>query len=107
MNLNMRTVAVLPAHHDVPIVEFADRLKDALFSIGENAIVLDGGSVTKVLGKHAFSRIGKLKLLNWLTEQEEKARVILYTVDTSALSPWALRSIRQVIWQLIFCFHGS
>ena len=94
-NLNLKTIAILPTHPDVPVLDFAERLKEAVSSTGESAIVLDGSSVTAVLGRHAFSRMGKLKLLSWLTEQEEKSRLVLYTADSGPTSPWTLRCIRQ------------
>jgi lysophospholipid hydrolase len=47
------------------------------------------------MGKHAFSRMGKLKLMSWLAEQEEKARIVLYLADSGVTSQWTRTCIRQ------------
>lgn len=49
-----------------------------------------------MLGRHAFSRLAKLKLMSWLTEQEEAVRLVLYVADTMASSAWTQWCIRQV-----------
>ena len=51
--------------------------------------------LTSSLGRHAFNRMGKLKLAGWLSEQEQRYRLVLYVVDTVVSSPWAQTSIRQ------------
>jgi lysophospholipid hydrolase len=57
--------------------------------------VLNTTSVLGVLGKHAFTRFGKLKLTNWLAEQEETSRIVLYVADAQPGAPWTQRCIRQ------------
>ncbi|KAI3636634.1 hypothetical protein MIR68_005323 [Amoeboaphelidium protococcarum] len=94
-NVNYKTVALVPTFADVPIVDFAERLRESLIGIGETCTFLDSSTVTSALGRHAFSRLGKLKLLTWLTEQEEKVRLVLYVADTGPHSPWTQRCIRQ------------
>jgi lysophospholipid hydrolase len=96
-NVNLRTVALMPINEDVPIMEFADRLKDSLTTIGISNIFLDSSSVTAALGRHAFTKIGKLKLLSWLAEQEERVQMVYYVCDSAANSPWSQRCIRQVV----------
>lgn len=49
-----------------------------------------------VLGRHAFSRMGTLKLAGWLAETEQKYRIVLYVADTSVSAPWTQTCIRQV-----------
>ena len=49
----------------------------------------------RFLGKHEFTTMGRLKMLNWLTEQEEKVRLVLYVADTVPNSLWTQRCIRQ------------
>ncbi|KAI9190115.1 phosphatidylcholine and lysophosphatidylcholine phospholipase [Blastocladiella emersonii ATCC 22665] len=95
-NANLRTVAILPVHAAVPVVEFADKLYAALtHTIGESALLLTQASVLSVLGKHAFTRMGKLKLMSWLAEQETRHRIVLYVADGGVTSPWTQRCIRQ------------
>lgn len=96
-NLNLKTVAILPVTRDVPVSEFANRLQTALEdTIGGPTAFLNQSSVMSVLGKHAFNRMGKLKLAGWLAEQEQKYRLVLYVVDTAVSSAWSQTSIRQV-----------
>lgn len=91
-----KTIALIPENNDVPILEFADRLKDAIGSMEDNsAIVLDSSTITSVLGKYAFSKLGALKLSSWLSEREDKANIVLYVADNGANSPWTQRCIRQ------------
>lgn len=94
-NINLKTVALIPATSEVPIMEFGEKLKEALSTIEETSIVLDSASVTAALGRYAFTRLGKLKLLSWLTEQEERVRLVLYVADTGPTSAWTQRCIRQ------------
>lgn len=50
----------------------------------------------QVLGRHAFSRMGTLKLAGWLAETEQKYRIVLYVADTAVSAPWTQTCIRQV-----------
>lgn len=72
-------------------------LRDALNRNNTPVVVLDSSSVTSALGRYAFSKLAKLRLLSWLTEQEESAFVVLYVADTSHNDPWTTMCIRQVI----------
>ncbi|KAI8837096.1 acyl transferase/acyl hydrolase/lysophospholipase [Chytridium lagenaria] len=82
-NVNLKTVALIPVTNAVPITEFADKLRDALH--------LNSAS----LGRHVFSRIGRLKLMSWLAEQEENFRMVIYVADGGSNAPWTQRCIRQ------------
>lgn len=95
-NANLKTVAILPVTREVPITDFANKLQSAFEdTLGGPAAFLNQSSVMSVLGRHAFNRMGKLKLAGWLAEQEQKYRLVLYVVDTAVSSPWAQTSIRQ------------
>ncbi len=95
-NANLKTIAILPVTRDVPIAAFASRLQNAFEEVnGQPAAYLNQSRVMGVLGKHAFNRMGKLKLAGWLADQEERYRLVLYVVDTAVSSPWAQTSIRQ------------
>src|SRR6185312_8237524 len=95
-NTNLKTVGILPINTGVPITQFADKLKNALEMAGETTILLNQASVTSALGKHAFSKMGRLKLISWLAEQEEKARIVFYWGDGGVNSSWMKKCIRQV-----------
>ncbi|RKP23278.1 hypothetical protein SYNPS1DRAFT_24704, partial [Syncephalis pseudoplumigaleata] len=94
-NVNLKTIALLPVSAEVPILQFAKRLNEALENVGATALRLDHTTITSVLGRHAFSKLGKLKLMHWLAEQEENYRIVLYVADSGVTSPWTQRCIRQ------------
>ncbi|CAH7673184.1 hypothetical protein PPACK8108_LOCUS8063 [Phakopsora pachyrhizi] len=106
-NVNLKTVAILPNTKDVPIVEFASRLRIALEQMNSTTKLLDQGTILSVLGKHAFSRLGKLKLAGWLTELEQRFRIVLYVADTAVNAPWTQTCIRQADYIMMVCDGGS
>ncbi|KAK5957888.1 phosphatidylcholine and lysophosphatidylcholine phospholipase [Knufia fluminis] len=96
-SLNLRTVAVLPVTAGVPVVEFGNRLMTSLTQIGvPNGVTsLNQAIVLNHLGRHAFNRMGKLKLSEYLTDLEEKYGMVLYIADTNVNSPWTQTCIKQ------------
>jgi CRP-like cAMP-binding protein len=78
--VNLRTVSILPVTAGVPVVEFASRLMNALTQIGAtNGVAsLNQAAILNHLGRHAFSRMGKLKLSQYLADLEEKYGLVLY-----------------------------
>jgi lysophospholipid hydrolase len=78
--INLRTVAILPVTAGVPVVEFSSRLMNALTQIGAtNGVTsLNQAAILNHLGRHAFSRMGKLKLSQYLADLEEKYGLVLY-----------------------------
>ncbi|KAM0746509.1 patatin-domain-containing protein [Meredithblackwellia eburnea MCA 4105] len=94
-NFNLKTVAILPTNRHVPVTDFALKLFQALESIGAPTSYLNQATVMQVLGRHAFSKMGTLKLAGWLAETEQKYRIVLYVVDTAISAPWTQTCIRQ------------
>ncbi|KAH8550179.1 hypothetical protein BGW37DRAFT_427734 [Umbelopsis sp. PMI_123] len=95
-NVNLKTVGIIPVTSSVPVTAFAENLKNALVnSVGAETVLLNSATIMSVMGKHAFSRMGKLKLTSWLAEQEEKARIVLYLADSGVTSQWTRTCIRQ------------
>ncbi|CAO3612446.1 unnamed protein product [Cunninghamella echinulata] len=95
-NVNLKTIGILPVNSLVPLADFATTLKNALQQdVGASCILLSSATITTVMGKHAFSRMGKLKIASWLAEQEEKARIVLYLADGGVNSQWTRTCIRQ------------
>ncbi|KCV72479.1 hypothetical protein H696_00075 [Fonticula alba] len=90
---NVKTIAVIPSNRDVPIDQFIDQFSAALSNIGAT-LVLDSTSVLRALKSNAFERVGHLRLLSWLEEQEAKHTTILFKVDQWQ-SPWMTLSARQ------------
>lgn len=94
---NLRTVAVVPCTAGVPVVEFGNKLQSALQQIGtpNGVSVLNQSTILNHLGRHAFSRMGKLKLSQYLADLEEKYGIVIYVADTSVKSPWTQTCISQ------------
>ncbi|KAI8915738.1 hypothetical protein EDD86DRAFT_196717 [Gorgonomyces haynaldii] len=103
-NVNLKTVCLLPVSNQVPLLEFSERLMDSLEMIGSSACQLSSSIVTQQLGKHAFTRLGRLKLMSWLAEQEDNHRLVLYVADGGPNSPWTQRCIRQADCILVVGF---
>jgi len=77
--INLRTVAILPVTAGVPVIEFGSRLMNALTQIATNGVTsLNHAAILNHLGRHAFSRMGKLKLSQYLADLEEKYGLVLY-----------------------------
>lgn len=95
--VNLRTVAILPVTAGVPVVEFGHRLLHALHQIGVTRGVtsLNQAAILNHLGRHAFSKMGKLKLSQYLADLEEKYGLVLYIADTNVNSPWTQTCIAQ------------
>lgn len=95
--VNLRTVAILPVSAGVPVVEFGHRLLHALHQIGVTRGVtsLNQAAILNHLGRHAFSKMGKLKLSQFLADLEEKYGLLLYIADTNVNAPWTQTCIAQ------------
>jgi lysophospholipid hydrolase len=78
--MNLRTVAILPVTAGVPVVEFGNRLMNALTQVGppNGATSLNQAAILNHLGKHAFNKMGKLKLSQYLADLEEKYGLVVY-----------------------------
>lgn len=95
--INLRTVGILPVTTGVPVVEFGHRLLNALHQIGvTNGVTsLNQAAILNHLGRHAFNKMGKLKLSQYLADLEEKYGMVLYIADTNVNSPWTQTCITQ------------
>ncbi|WWD18608.1 lysophospholipase NTE1 [Kwoniella shandongensis] len=94
-DVNLKTVCILGSNRNVPVAQFAGKLKTSLEELGASTSYLDQGTVMRHLGRHAFSRIGKLKVAGWLADQEQHFRTVLYVADSPPSSQWTLTCIRQ------------
>jgi len=95
--VNLRTVCILPVTAGVPVAEFGNRLSCALQQVGiaNGVTLLNQAVVLSHLGRHAFSKMGKLKLSGYLADLEEKFGMVLYVADTNVNSPWTQTCISQ------------
>ncbi|EGG06323.1 uncharacterized protein MELLADRAFT_36213, partial [Melampsora larici-populina 98AG31] len=106
-NFNLKTVAIIPNRSEVDIIEFSNRLNFALESINAKTELLNQSTILSVLGRHAFSRLGKLKLTGYLAELEQTFRIVLYVADTAVNAPWTQTCIKQADYVLLVCDGGS
>ncbi|SCZ99364.1 BZ3500_MvSof-1268-A1-R1_Chr7-2g09501 [Microbotryum saponariae] len=106
-NFNLKTVAIIPTNRHVPVSVFSTKLLHALESMGALTSYLNQATVMQVLGRHAFSRMGTLKLAGWLAETEQKYRIVLYVADTAVSAPWTQTCIRQADCILLVADGGS
>lgn len=85
--VNLRTVALLPVTAGVPIVEFGNRLMTALSQVGpvNGATSLNQAAILNHLGKHAFNKMGKLRLSQYLADLEEKYGLVVYVAGKQIL----------------------
>ncbi|KAM5447746.1 phosphatidylcholine and lysophosphatidylcholine phospholipase [Microsporum audouinii] len=95
--LNLRTVAILPVTSGIPVVEFGSRLLSAFNQIGvpDGVASLHQADIFNHLGRHAFNRMGKLKLSQYLADLEERYGMLIYVADTSVNAPWTQTCISQ------------
>ncbi|RMZ84128.1 hypothetical protein DV738_g687, partial [Chaetothyriales sp. CBS 135597] len=95
--LNLRTIAILPVRAGVPVSDFGSRLLAALTQVGipSGVTLLNQANVLNHLGRHAFSRMGRLKLSQYLADLEEKYGMVLYVADTSVNALWTQTCITQ------------
>ena len=100
--VNLRTVALLPVTAGVPIVEFGNRLMQALAQVGplNGATALNQAAILNHLGKHAFSKIGKLKLSQYLADLEEKYGLVVYIAGKFHIFLFHVRS-RSMMTKLL------
>lgn len=95
-NANLKTVAILPSTRNVPVEAFARRLHAALEGIGAPTSYLNQASISNSLGRHAFTRMGKLKTAAWLADQEQRYDMVIYVADSVVSNSWTQTCIRQV-----------
>lgn len=91
-----KTITILPTVSGLPVREFAERLVQALKTIGRKVIALDQTSTLTHLGRHAFDeRLAQLKLSGYFAYLEEEYETIVYVCDTQLKSNWTATCISQ------------
>ncbi len=94
-SVNLRTVGILPVTAGSPVVEFSKHLSTSLMQIGISVSVLTQSSILNHLGRHAFNRMGKLKLAEFFADLEEKYDMVLYVADSSVNTTWTQSCVTQ------------
>ncbi|XP_071037589.1 neuropathy target esterase sws [Parasteatoda tepidariorum] len=90
---NFATVAILSVSDEVPLTYFTLELYHALTAVGPT-VRLTSDIVMKTLGPTALLSANEYRLCNWLGQQEDQHKVVLYQCDTY-FSTWTQRCIRQ------------
>ncbi|KAJ1667169.1 phosphatidylcholine and lysophosphatidylcholine phospholipase [Coemansia sp. RSA 1646] len=94
-NKNLKSIAIIPVSSDVPVHAFAEQLEEALESVAGDVALLDHTAVSRVLGRHAFSRIARLKIASWIAELEQRCRLLLHVADGGINSQWTRHCVRH------------
>ncbi|KAG0684341.1 phosphatidylcholine and lysophosphatidylcholine phospholipase [Pichia californica] len=93
---NFRTITLLPTTHGtIPLVEFGERLANALEKVGKSVKVLNQSAALSNLGKYAFDKLAKLKQGGYFSELEEKYDIVIYLCDAVVNSSWTTTCIQQ------------
>jgi NTE family protein/lysophospholipid hydrolase len=91
------TIALVPAHADVPLAGFAAQLADALAAHGPT-LRLNRDQLDQRLEPGAayvpVEHVDNSRVVAWLSEQEAKHRFVLYEADAVS-STWTRRCLRQ------------
>ena len=87
-NFNLKMVVILLMTRHVPITVFMKQLHMALEGIGVLTSLLNQASVTQHLGHHVFMKMGKLKVVGWLAELEQRYRIVLYSEQQNRSHVW-------------------
>ncbi|KAJ2456155.1 Nte1p [Coemansia sp. RSA 2336] len=94
-NRNLKSIALIPIDAHVPIHAFAEQLEAALSNIAGRVALLDHTAMSRVLGRHAFSRIARLKIVSWIAELEQSCRLLLHVADGGVGSAWTRHCVRH------------
>ena len=95
---SVATIALLPINREVRLSEFAAQLSGALSGLGTTlhlkSEVFDQKWGQQGAAQTPVTSSGSNKIANWLNDQENQYRYVLYETDAE-LSHWTQRCIRQ------------
>lgn len=94
----IRCIALIPAAHDVMLDEFASLLEERLRDYGStlhlNSLVIERELTAQGIAQAAGDEAAGLRLTQWLSDQEERWRYLVYQADAQ-WGPWSARCMRQ------------
>jgi NTE family protein/lysophospholipid hydrolase len=104
-----KCIAVLPAGAGMPKVGFAERLVQALASIGP-VLHLSAGRIEQLLDRTGVAYADDedaagIRMTTWLDEQESRYRFLVYEADSTA-SAWTRRCLRQAD-EIVLVAHAA
>jgi NTE family protein/lysophospholipid hydrolase len=103
------TVALVPLHRDLPVAVLAERLAEALGSLGMT-LRLDADRVDRLYGKPGVAQTPEdhatnLVLSAWLSEREHSHSFIVYEAELDE-TPWTRRCLRRADCLLLVAGTG-
>ena len=106
----LASIAVVPTSPEVMVSQFATRLAAGLATIG-STLHLSSRQVGDIWGEEGVTQkpindSSTINLDNWLNDQEDKYRFVLYEAD-SGMSNWTQRCIRQADHILVVGLAGA
>jgi predicted acylesterase/phospholipase RssA/CRP-like cAMP-binding protein len=105
---SVTTIAVVPGHKAVTRTRFAESLAQALTKCDGTALHLNSRLIDRHLGEGAartpLNSLGNSRIVNWLNDQEDRHRYILYECDPE-VSTWTQRCLRQA--DLVLIVHPA
>ncbi|XP_022085231.1 neuropathy target esterase-like isoform X1 [Acanthaster planci] len=102
---NLSTVAIVAVSDDVPISNFTLELMHSLNAIG-SVLRLTKEHILQTLGGSALDSMHEYRLTDWLGQQEDLHRIVLYQAD-KRMTAWTQRCIRQADCILIVGIAGN
>ncbi|XP_038063814.1 patatin-like phospholipase domain-containing protein 7 isoform X2 [Patiria miniata] len=90
---NLSTVAIVAISDDVPVSNFTLELMHSLNAIG-SVLRLTKEHILQTLGGSALDSMHEYRLTDWLGQQEDLHRIVLYQAD-KRMTTWTQRCIRQ------------
>ena len=90
---NVSSVAVLPESDRLPLTYFVGQLQRSL-ERNTSTLCLSREGVQASIGKSAFDNVSAYRLSNWLSQQDDVNRMVLYRCDFH-LTHWTHRCVRQ------------
>ncbi|KAJ2358170.1 phosphatidylcholine and lysophosphatidylcholine phospholipase, partial [Coemansia sp. RSA 2618] len=106
-NRNLKSVALIPVDARVPVRAFAEQLEAALAGVAGRVALLDHTATARVLGRHAFSRMARLKIAAWVAELEQRSRLLLHVADGGVASAWTRHCVRHSDFVLLVAVGAS
>jgi len=105
-----RTLALVPAHANIPVALFARRLEQAL-ARGESTLRLGSADVDRLLARPGIAQTGDDSVIHdaivaWLSGQERDHGCLLLEADAE-WTPWTRRCLRQADRVLIVARAGD
>lgn len=106
VSIEPATIAIIPGSTRVAMALFGERLAEALNTVAGPTLLLDPMRLDERLGIGSasvpFHSLANRRVVNWLNDQEDRYRYIIYDADPS-WTVWTERCLRQA--DLVLLVH--